>query len=133
RETVEAGASYQAALPLQHALTSEAGVGFTVEDRAAVRDLRFAIATAAVRYGWTPSAATGLENDFALSADLQTARNWRATNELAFSVTLTRLLALKASHAFEYRNLPVPGFRRADMRTSIALVLRVQRRPASGR
>jgi hypothetical protein len=34
------------------------------------------------------------------------------------NVALTRLLLLKASHAFEYRNAAVGGFRRTDMRCS---------------
>jgi putative salt-induced outer membrane protein YdiY/ketosteroid isomerase-like protein len=131
RETVEAGASYKAALPPRHELVLEPGGGFTIEDRAGVRDLKYAIATTAIRYAWTPRPGARLENALATTADLETLGNWRSTNALSFTMTLTRVLSLKASHGLEYRNQPVPGFRRADTRTSVALVLSVQRRPAA--
>ena len=132
RNSVEFGAAYRPDLRRRHVITASAAAGFTAENRIGADDLRFATANGTAGYIWTPRPGTELREEAAVIADLQTARNWRATNGLSFVVTLTRLLSLKASHGLEYRNLPVPGFRRTDTRSSAALVLTFERRPAPG-
>ena len=39
-----------------------------------------------------------------------------------------QVLSFRVANSIEYRNLPVPGFRRSDMRTSAALVLTLRDR-----
>lgn len=128
RASVEGGFGYTTGLPPRHQVTAEGAVGYTAEDRIGTETLRFAVATGAVRYLWQIAAGAELQEEVAVISDLSQGRNWRATNGLAVSLSLTRLLSLKVSNAVEYRNLPVPGFRRTDMRTSAAVVLTLRER-----
>jgi putative salt-induced outer membrane protein YdiY len=123
RGTLDGGVAYSTGRRPRHQLTFEAAIGFTVEDRIASDTLRFATGTGTTRYVWQVASGTELREEAAFTADLGEARNWRATNDLALSVALTRLLSLKIANDFEYRNLPVTGFRRADSRTAAAIVL----------
>jgi putative salt-induced outer membrane protein YdiY len=132
RAAFTGGVSYAAPLAAPHALTADGGLGVTVERRLDGARLRFATATGALHYAWAVAPGTELTQELTLDADLQTRRNWRGASATAVSVTLTRLLSLKASHAVEYRHAPVAGFGRTDMRTAAALVLSLQRRPAGG-
>jgi putative salt-induced outer membrane protein YdiY len=137
RATASAGVAYRLPLSRSHALTVEGGSGATFERRLDAVGLRFATATGALRYAWTIAPGTELVHDVDVRADIVTPRNWWTQSGTAVSVTLTRLLSFKASHAVEFRNVPVPGFRRLDMRTAAALVLSLQRRggpvgPVSG-
>jgi putative salt-induced outer membrane protein YdiY len=131
RTAAAMGAAYTAPLPRPHALVAEGSFGFTLEQRLDGTDLRFATATGAMRYAWTIVPGTELAEDIGLNADLEVAGNWRGTSTTALRVTLSRLLSVKTSHAFEYRNTPVAGFGRVDMRTAAALVFSLQRRPGT--
>jgi hypothetical protein len=91
--------------------------------------LRFATAIGAVNYEWSIAPDTKLVEESAINADLQSGSNWRASNTLTVNVTLTRILSLKASHAIEYRHVPVAGFGRSDHRGAIALVVSMEQRP----
>lgn len=124
---LDTGLAYTPALPRRHALTIEGSLGWTAERRRDASRLRFAALAATVAYRWTIAPGTELAETASLIADVESARNWRGTNTLALAVTLTRLLSLKASHAFEYRNLPVGGFGRMDTRTAAALVFTFER------
>ena len=128
RATTAVGAAYTVSSSRRHLLTSEGSIGFTAEQHSDSTHLRFVTTTGALRYRWTIVPGTELIEDIRLIADLQTTDNWRSTSITALSVTLTRLLSLKASHAIEHRNAPVAGFVRTDMRTSAALVFSLQRR-----
>lgn len=130
RTTIEVGGAFPIRLPPRHRLTVDAGVGFTTERRLDADDLRFAVASGTFAYLWQIAPGVELRDDLAVSADLESARNWRATNGLAVAVTLNRLLSIQASQAIEYRHFPVPGFRRTDTRSAISLVVNVQRRPS---
>jgi putative salt-induced outer membrane protein YdiY len=127
----EAGLAYPIRLPRPHVLTLDAGLGFTSEDRVDPQDLRFATASGAVHYAGRIVPVAELTQELGVIADLALAKNWRGTSATALTVMLTRLLSLKASHAFEYRNTPVQGFKRADMRSAVALVFSFERRPAA--
>ncbi len=122
RVTVEAGTAYTPALPARQTLTTEGSLGYTLENRVDGTELHFATATGAVRHGWTIAPGTTLADDINFIADLEAVRNWRATGRAALTVSLTQALALKASQTVEYRNTPVAGFRRLDLRSAAALV-----------
>ena len=128
RVAIAGGAAFTARLAAQHVLKSEGSFGFTTEDRLGTTRLKFATATGALAYKWTPSRTATLTQDVGVTADLGTPDNWRGSSVTAASVTLTRLLSLKASHAIEHRNSPVAGFKQTDMRTAVALVVSLQRR-----
>ncbi|MEQ1911521.1 MAG: DUF481 domain-containing protein [Vicinamibacterales bacterium] len=130
RTTATLGLGYSPSTTPRHRLTLEAGFGITAEQRVGL-DVRFASASGAAHYVWTIAPGTRLTEDATFSADLDSGVNWQQTGLTAISVTLSRLLSLKASNWIEYRNAPVAGFRRTDIRTSAALVLSLQRRPSA--
>jgi putative salt-induced outer membrane protein YdiY len=130
RTTGEGGLAYTARLPRRQLLTAEGSIGLTVEQRLDATRLRFANGTGTVKYVWTVLPGTELTEDIGMITNLEEARDWRGTSRTALSVTLTRLLSVKASHAIEHRNLPVAGFGPTDMRTAAALVLSWQGRPS---
>jgi putative salt-induced outer membrane protein YdiY len=129
RFTTEGGLAYAAVLSPRHALTTEGSIGFIVEQRLDASDLEFATATGTIHYVWTMPRGAEFTQLLGVTADLETARDWRGSSTTAFSVTVAQQLSLKASHAIEYRNTPVAGFGRLDMRTAGALVLSWRQRP----
>lgn len=129
RVTATAGVAFAVSIPRRQSLTLEGGLGWTDEQRVDPTRLRFATATGALDYKWTIVPGTELREEAAFSADLESASNWRTSNRTALSVSLTRVLSLRASHAIEYRHTPVVGFGRADMRTAVALVVAMSQRP----
>lgn len=129
RTTGTFGLGYSPVTAGRHRLTIEAGIGMTAEERIGL-DVRFATASGTGHYVWTTTPGTRFTEDAAFTADLDSGMNWRQTSVTAFTVALTRVLSFKASHSIEYRNQPVPGFGRIDMRTSAAMVLSLQQRPS---
>ena len=129
RVTGTAGVAYTVPVPRAQSLTLEGGLGWTVEQRLDLATLRFASATGAVDYRLTIVPATELREEAAFNADLESAGNWRASNTIALSVSLTSVLSLRASHAIEYRHMPVAGFGRSDMRTAVTVVFSMTRSP----
>jgi putative salt-induced outer membrane protein YdiY len=129
RVAAGAGGAYTLSAPARQTFTLEGGLGWTLERRLRLATQQYATATGALHYQWTIRPGTDLRDDVTAHADLESARNWRTSNTMALTVTLTRVLSLRASHAIEYRHTPVVGFGRADMRTAIALVFSIARRP----
>lgn len=123
RASLDLGFGYTTGRERRHRLTVEGAGGFTSEDRIPAETLRFGAGTGTIRYIWQMAAGSTLQDELSLVADFGEARNWRATNALGLTLGLTHVLSLKVSSGVEYRNLPVPGFRRTDLRTSAALVL----------
>ena len=128
RRTLSTGAAFTTPMPIGQTLSVESSIGYTAERRLD-EDLRFATGSGALAYTWTMRPGTTLTEDLAFIADFEQASNWRSTSVTAITVTLTRLLSLKATQAVDYRRTPVPGFRRTDLRTAAALVVSLQRRP----
>jgi putative salt-induced outer membrane protein YdiY len=116
-------------VPRSHALTIDAGLGWTGERRSDRTTRRFATATGALDYRWTIRPEAELRTEAAIFADLESAANWRTASTTALSVGLTSALSLRAAHAIEYRRTPAVGFGRSDMRTSVALAVSIAPRP----
>jgi putative salt-induced outer membrane protein len=129
RLTATAGVAYAVPVPRAQTLVFEAGLGWTVEQRLDLATLRFATATGALDYRWPIAPGTELREEATFIADLESVSNWRTANTTALSVSLTTVLSLRASHAFEYRHTPVAGFRRSDMRTAVTVVFSMARAP----
>jgi putative salt-induced outer membrane protein YdiY len=128
RVTATAGVAYAVSVPRRQSLTLEGGVGWTLEQRLDLTTLRFATATGALDYRWTILPGIELREDATFHADLESLQNWRTSNTTALTVSLTSVLSLRASHAFEYRHTPVAGFGRSDMRTALTVVFSMARR-----
>jgi putative salt-induced outer membrane protein YdiY len=128
RVAIDAGVAFTTGRLPRHRLTFEGGGGFTTEDRVEAETLRFATGTGTARYVWQLATGSELREEVAIIADLGKGQNWRAASAAAINFALTRLLSLKVSNDIEYRNLPVAGFRRTDMRTAAAVVLTLRAR-----
>jgi putative salt-induced outer membrane protein len=129
RTVAEAGLAYTATdTPIQ-TISLEASGGFTAESRVGSPDEQFAVTTGAVSFRRKLTPTSELSDAVSVTTDLVDITNWRTRNALNFQATLTRLLALKLSHAIEYRHVPVPGFGRTDTRTAAALVFSFKRIP----
>ncbi len=129
RASVDSGLSYTAVdTPLQ-TLTLEGTGGFTAENHIGSPNLRYALASGSLGYWRKITPLADVRDDVSFSADLMSAPNWRTTNALTFQATLTHLLSLKLAQSFEYRNVPVPGFKRLDTRTSVSLVFSFRKIP----
>ena len=128
RIALDVGLAYTVGKAPRHQLTFEGGVGYTAEDRIEEETLRFATGTGTARYVWQIATGSEFREEVAFISDLSEADNWRAGNAAALSVAINRLLSLKVSNDVEYRNLPVTGFERTDVRTSAAVVLTLRRR-----
>jgi putative salt-induced outer membrane protein YdiY len=129
RTVLESGLAYTATDTPVQTLALEASGGFTSEGHIGSPDQQFAVTTGAVSYRRKITPTSEINDDVSVTADLVSIDNWRMRNALNFQATLTRLLSLKLSHSFEYRNVPVPGFGRLDTRTSAALVFSFRRIP----
>jgi putative salt-induced outer membrane protein YdiY len=129
RAVADAGVAYTTPLRPPHALVAEGGIGYTVEQRLDLTELRYITATGALRYRWRIRPGADLTENAGLVADVEAGANWRGTSETALTVALNQLLSLRASHVVEYRNTPVAGFGRTDTRTAAALVFSFDRRP----
>ena len=128
RIALDVGLAYTVGKAPRHQLTFEGGVGYTAEDRIEEETLRFATGTGTARYVWQIATGSEFREEVAFISDLSEADNWRAGIAAALSVAINRLLSLKVSNDVEYRNLPVTGFERTDVRTSAAVVLTLRRR-----
>ena len=127
RATATAGFAYTTPIKHPHSLTMQGGLGMTVEDRIDSSTLRFVTATGTLEYGWTIAPGIRFDEAATLTADLENARNGRGVSVTVLGVALTRVLSLRATHAFEYRNQPVINFGRSDMRTAVTLVFSMRR------
>jgi putative salt-induced outer membrane protein YdiY len=127
RFVLTGGVSYAATFRRSHVITADGGFGFTNEDRLDGRHLRFATATGTVHYAWEMKPKAAFTQEIRLNADLNAAANWHGTTRTSVTVTVSRILSLRFSHALEYRNAPVTGFGRTDTRTAAALVFSFRR------
>lgn len=130
RVALDGGVAFAVLTTAPHELRVDLGAGFVNEDRLEQPIDRFAASTAVGDYKWTISEHSTLTDTIALTASLEDAADWRASNGLALTVELNRMFALKLSHKANYLNRPVEGFRKLDTVTSIAFVATFARRPA---
>jgi putative salt-induced outer membrane protein YdiY len=124
RTGLDAGLGLRLIDQASHGLRLDLSSGFSREARRAGEDLTFALANVGGLYRWRLSRTSELTNQALVTADLQDGGNWRFSNGLAVSASVTRLLSFRLSHEIKHINQPVPGFLRTDTIVSGALVAR---------
>jgi putative salt-induced outer membrane protein len=122
RTFLEGGMAFKAIEEEQRELRFEAGVGYTLENRAFGEDLDFATGRGGLVYRWKFSEYAELGEDFSLMFNLEDADDFRIANLASISSRLTDLLSLKLSHALSFYNEPVEGFGDTDQIVSAAIV-----------
>lgn len=119
-----AGVSYRLVTSPVHTLTGRLGFGYGQESRVRQRDMTFATADSELGYRLRLSKTAEFSQDATLTANLDTADDWRAGSATAISAALNSLFSLKLSLVANYLNAPVEGFGRVDTVSSAALVAR---------
>ncbi len=122
RNTIDVGVSMDAVESTAHTLTVNAGVGYASEQRLSNRDLSTAIGTAGLDYTWVISESATLENSVETEVSLQNSADRRLNNVASLSAKLNSTFSLKVKHTTRWVKSPVPGFRKTDTITAIALV-----------
>ena len=122
RNTVEAGLAYAALRSARQHLDVEAGLGYANERRLAGANLSSAIGSATGTYKFALSDNATFENELHAVTSFSNGRDQRLTNAATLSATLTTVISLKVKHLTRWVRSPVPGFRKTDTTTAVALV-----------
>lgn len=95
-------------------LSLEGGVSLVQQRSVARLRERFGAGRAAVRFKHAFGAASYLQQDVELLANLQNSEDRRVNTETALVAPISSRIALKASYAIRFDNQPEPGFRKSD-------------------
>ena len=122
-----AGAGYKVVDEKTVHLRFEGGFGYTREDRiddlgADLPALDYATARAGLQFGWKFSKSAEFTEEAYWTEDLSDTSDWVLRSTTAVTADLTSVFALKASYTYLYDNVPVPGFKKRDTITAVALV-----------
>lgn len=123
RISVDTGLGFRVLTGPAHRLRTDAGLGYSHEDRLGGEDLSFALATAGAQYEWTVNRLVTLADTSLLTTSLQDGEDWRFRNALAITATLTRRVSIKVAHELNFAHAPAPGFGSTDTMLSAALVV----------
>lgn len=122
RNTAQAGVSFDAYENAKHTLVLKGGAGYANEQRRAGTDLSTAIGTAGLAYKFVISPTATFENEAATEFSLSNSRDQQVNNVASLAAQLNSTLSLKLKHTTRWVKTPVPGFRKTDTITAIALV-----------
>ncbi len=122
RNSVEAGLTYAALRTDRQQLDVEAGLGYANEHRLAAPNRSSAIGSAGATYKVSLSENATFENELQAVTAFDKGRDQRVTNAASLSAKLTTLFSLKVKHTTRWVRSPVPGFRKTDTTTAVALV-----------
>jgi putative salt-induced outer membrane protein len=122
RLTGEAGVGYSVVDTAPQALKLTVGLGYTKESRSAGESLSFSSAIAGLGYKWKFSKTAEFAEDVAYTEDLKDTGDWRLSNVTSLTAGLTTVLSLKATYTLNYLKEPVAGFGSTDTVTAVALV-----------
>lgn len=122
RHAGEGGLAYRLIEQDRQALTVDAGLGYANERRLAGPSLSTATLGTGSSYTLKLSETSAFTDEGRFVFALDDRSDWRFGNTAALTASLTSLLSLKLSNSIRHLNLPVAGFERTDVLTSVALV-----------
>jgi putative salt-induced outer membrane protein YdiY len=122
RNAVEVGLAYSWIARTPHRLIADAGLGYANEQRLFGNNLSTATLGTGGIYTLKISDTSDLSEDGHLVCSLSDGSDWRYANAIALTAKVSTRLSLKVSNTIRYVNLPVPGFKRTDAVTAVALV-----------
>lgn len=122
RNAGEGGLAYRLLAQDRQTLTVDAGLGYANERRLAGPSLSTATLGTGGLYTLKLSETSAFTEEGRFVFALDNGSDWRFGNTAALTASLTSLLSLKLSNSIRYLNLPVAGFERTDVLTSVALV-----------
>ena len=103
-------------------LRVQVGFGYTHESRVDATSLDYPTGQAGFQFGWKFSKSAEFTQEFRWTDNLDNTTDWYLASVTAITADLTKILALKASYTYLYDNVPVPGFKKRDTLTSVAVV-----------
>jgi len=127
RNTLAGGVTAKLVDRPAHLLTADAGLGFLNEQRLAGDDVSSATYGGTLAYKWKFSSTAEFTDEVRLTGLFDRAEDWRLAHVAAITARLTDGLSLKVSNAIRYAHFPVPGFKKTDTTTSVALVAKFTR------
>ena len=122
RVTADGGLGWIVSNAGAHRLRVDAGLGYSRETRIASPMLTSALANLGGAYQWQISTTTAVTDEVLVTASLDDREDWRLSNTVALTTTMTRVLSIRVAHELRVVNLPVPGFERRDTVVAVALV-----------
>jgi len=122
RVTADAGLGWNVSTIGAHRLRLDAALGHSRETRLLSPTLSSALANLGGAYKWQVTRATAVTDDVLVTASLDEREDWRLSNTLAVTTTMTRVLSIRVAHELRMVNQPVPGFERRDTVIAVALV-----------
>jgi putative salt-induced outer membrane protein YdiY len=114
-----AGPVFQGA---KHSLTADVGGGYATDQRTAGTGKSTAIASAGAIYKWKISETADFTEDSRFVGAVPDGADWRLTNVASVAAKISTGLSLKVSNTIRHVNVPVTGFLKTDVQTSVALV-----------
>ena len=118
----EAGAGYKIVNEKTLHLRAQGGFGYTHESRVDATALNYATGQAGFDFGWKFSKSAEFTETFSWTDNLDNTSDWYLASVTGITADLTKIFALKASYTYLYDDVPVPGFKKRDTITSVALV-----------
>jgi putative salt-induced outer membrane protein YdiY len=114
-----AGPVFQGA---RHSLSADIGGGYATDKRVAGSGKSTAIASAGALYKWKISETADFTEDGRFVGAVPDGADWRYTNVASLAAKVNAALSLKVSNTVRQVNVPVAGFLKTDVQTSVALV-----------
>ena len=128
RYALDAGLGYKIPAGETHRLKIDGGVGYLAEQRAVGPRLNSATLSLVKTWRWQILPPVVIANDAMATMLLEETGSWRLNNVFSLTTSLTGIFSLKLSHSTNFLNQPVPGFGRTDVVTSVALVVKFEKR-----
>jgi putative salt-induced outer membrane protein YdiY len=122
RTAVEAGISAAWNEKGRQSVSADISGGYESEKRLLSQDVSTAVTAMGLRYRLKLSATADFNDEARVTQSLSTNSDYRFDHLAAVTAKLTTHLSLKVSNTMRYVHSPVPGFKRTDTATSMALV-----------
>jgi len=127
RNALAGGVSVKLLTGPVHLLSADGAVGYLDEKRLAGANVSSATYGGSLAYKWKISSTAEFTDEVRLTGLFDRAEDWRLGHVATVTTKLTDGISLKVSHTIRYAHFPVPGFKKTDTGTSIALVARFAR------
>jgi putative salt-induced outer membrane protein len=122
RAAAEAGISASWNEKGRQSLSADISGGYETEKRLFGPDLSTGVTAMGLRYRLKLSATADFNDEARVTQSLSTNSDYRFDHLAAVTAKLNSHLSLKVSNTLRYVHSPVPGFKRTDTATSMALV-----------
>jgi putative salt-induced outer membrane protein len=125
RTVVDGGVSYKAIANETHTLTFDLGVAWNSDHLVDGGSLDYMSGLAGLAYAWKISETATLGEKLVFIPSFEEFDDWRLASDLTLEAAISAKLAVKLGFLYLYDNVPVPGFEKADTKSSASLVVKL--------